>query len=98
MANFGKKTSNLTFDWDWLEPADDTSHVLANPSYTACTRTGTFWLDSPVFSETGCYTTLNFQHGFRNRMGDYDLVGFRKSKTAFCLKNTEKKYCSIAQC
>ncbi|KAH6663176.1 glycosyltransferase WbsX-domain-containing protein [Halenospora varia] len=90
--------ANSSLEWDWVSPFSDECHVLDSPSYTGCTRMGTFWLDSPVYSETGCYTTPEFQANFGARITEFDLEGFRRSETATCLKHTKKKYCSIVSC
>src|SRR5690348_9716973 len=90
--------ANSSLEWDWVSPFSDECHVLDSPSYTGCIRMGTFWLDSPVYSETGCYTTPEFQANFGARITEFDLEGFRRSETATCLKHTKKKYCSIVSC
>lgn len=84
--------------WDYLEPGKSGCHVMDNPVYTACTRTGFFWFDSPVFSETGCYMSPNFMRNFGSRIGDFDLEGFRKSDDAVCVKHTKKSYCELIDC
>jgi hypothetical protein len=54
--------SNSTLDWGWIEPVDDTCHVMDNPVYTSCKTTGNFWFDLPKFDETGCCTAGAFHH------------------------------------
>ena len=57
-------TRHKGWKWSVSTPDSEECHVRHNPAYTSCVRTGNFWFDSPLFNETGCYTSTEFGKKF----------------------------------
>jgi len=82
--------------WNFSKQHGDDCHVRHNPAYTSCLKTGSFWFDSPLFNEMGCYTTSNFIEVLRRKspyLRDLDLQYFREH--GYCMRYKEKMYQNI---
>jgi hypothetical protein len=89
------RSGDYVMIWDWSESNSEECLVMTGPSYTPCKRAGNVWLDSPIFDETGCYHQDSFGGDFGSSLGDFDLLDYRKSETASCIKHTEEAYRSV---
>jgi hypothetical protein len=74
--------------WEWSRSQSDVCHVMHNPTYTACRTSGNFWFDSPVFEQTGCYSSNEFNDAFG--FDAFDLQYIREN--AFCMRHKEENY------
>jgi hypothetical protein len=82
--------------WTFSKPHGDDCHVRHNPAYTSCLKTGSFWFDSPLSNEMGCYTTSNFIEILGRKspyLRDFDLQYFREH--GYCMRYKEKLYQNI---
>lgn len=79
--------------WTFFSTQTKSCHVRHNPAYTSCLKTGNFWLDSPIFSEMGCYTSEGFIDilgGKSPYLRDFDLPFFREHGA--CMRYKEQSY------
>lgn len=68
-------------------------HVLHNPAYNSCLRTGNFWFDSPIYEEVGCYSTTKLIQLFEKTSPNLevlDLEFFRQN--GYCVRYKEEAY------
>jgi len=88
--------SHLISKKSWnLQPSfsSTNSRVFHNPSYTYCIKSGSFWFDSPVYEEAGCYTPNDFVETYKKRvenLKDMDLAYHRTH--GYCVRYKEEAY------
>lgn len=81
--------------WSHVQLGGSDCHVRHNPAYTSCLKTGNFWLDSPIFEETGCYTTSDLTRVFEQmpNLKGFDLLYFRAHGQ--CVRYKEDMYLRV---
>lgn len=76
------------YGWSWTKPVGAGCHLMHNPTYTSCARTGNLWFDSPIFEEAGCYSLLDLESS--RDWKHLDLQHVREK--AFCVRYKEEAY------
>lgn len=86
------------FGWKFFTSPSASAQVYHNPSYTSCLKRGSFWFDSPVADEVGCYTSTEFRERYETQpadettkyLTDFDLKYYRKH--GLCVRYKKDAY------